>query len=86
MEKLLAGKAALITGGNRGIGRAITEKFIAEGARVALHYHNHPAEAESLKAEHDAGISLFRADLSDAEETSRLFEKVISSLGSIGFR
>ena len=38
MEKLLEGKVALITGGSRGIGRAISIKFAEAGAKVVLNY------------------------------------------------
>ncbi|MFE9207279.1 SDR family oxidoreductase [Micromonospora sp. NPDC007230] len=42
----LAGKTALVTGGSRGIGRAIAERLGRDGARVAVHYGNNEAAAK----------------------------------------
>jgi len=48
---LLAGKTALITGGTRGIGRGIVERFLDEGADVAFTYVSSPEKAGALAAE-----------------------------------
>ncbi len=48
---LLAGKTALITGGTRGIGRGIVERFLDEGADVAFTYVSSPEKAGGLAAE-----------------------------------
>ena len=83
MEKLLDGKIALITGGNRGLGKAITEKFVEEGAHVALHYNHNASAAETLKDHYGDSITLFRADLTDINQSAVLFEQVISGLGHV---
>jgi enoyl-[acyl-carrier protein] reductase III len=48
MNEPLAGKTALVTGGSRGIGRAIALKLAAAGCDVAMIYHNSHAEAEAV--------------------------------------
>lgn len=70
----LQGKTALVTGGSRGIGRAISLRLAADGARVAVHYGSNELAAKQTIADiQAAGGEAFavRADLSvvDAAET-----------------
>ena len=51
MAGQLAGKTALVTGGSRGIGRAIAVRLASEGATIALHYGTQATAAHETVAE-----------------------------------
>jgi pteridine reductase len=67
----LEGKAALVTGGARRIGGAISRALAAKGARVAIHYRTSRAAAEALAAELP-GASAVGADLAEVDACERL--------------
>jgi NAD(P)-dependent dehydrogenase (short-subunit alcohol dehydrogenase family) len=77
MSQSLKGKAALVTGGSRGIGRAIAERLAADGATVAITYNASSAGAEEVVATIEkAGGTAFalHADLVDAAAIPALFD------------
>lgn len=82
----LTGKVAIVTGGSRGIGKAIAERLGREGATVALTYagNRDKAEAvvESIKAFGVDAIAI-QSDISNLAETRSLFEKVIHAFGHV---
>ncbi len=69
----LDGKNALVTGGSRGIGRAIAEELAAAGATVVVGYRSGADEAEEV-AEAIGGKAV-QADISDPEQAARLVEE-----------
>ena len=72
---------ALVTGGSRGIGAAISRELAAAGARVAVNYRSGREAAEKVAAE--IGGLAVQADVSDPEEAQALVEQVEAELGEL---
>jgi 3-oxoacyl-[acyl-carrier protein] reductase len=82
----LAGKAALVTGASRNIGRAIALAFAAEGADLVLNTRANADELEAVAAEcRKAGVRVVSAlaDIADASAVSSMVERAIAELGGI---
>jgi NAD(P)-dependent dehydrogenase (short-subunit alcohol dehydrogenase family) len=82
----VAGKIALITGGSKRLGRAITLALAQQGAGIVVHYNQSEQAAETLCSElHDMGRSACKvqADLTDSDQTKALFEHAVSEAGPI---
>jgi NAD(P)-dependent dehydrogenase (short-subunit alcohol dehydrogenase family) len=85
MDLQLKGKRALVTGGSRGIGRAITLSLLRQGVEVVACYRQESDAVESLKkeiAEIGTGY-LVQADVSQADEVTRLIEECNTRLGGL---
>ncbi len=84
--KLLENKVALITGGSRGIGRSIVEKFVSNGCNVAFTYNKSATEAkliESNLSEKKLKIKGYKSDASKFEEAELLANSVVNEFGKI---
>ena len=77
----LDGKVALVTGGSRGIGAAISCELAAAGAKVAVNYRSGSEAAESIAAE-IGGVAM-GANVGDPGEAQALVERVESELGDL---
>lgn len=83
---MLKGKTAIVTGGSRGIGRAIALKFAQNGADVAVvHAGNSQAAAETCAAAENFGVKCkaYRCDVADFEATKALTAEVLKDFGRI---
>jgi 3-oxoacyl-[acyl-carrier protein] reductase len=86
MKKKLTGKAALVTGGSRGIGAAIARSLAEDGADVAISYVSSPDKAKALVRElQEKGVRsvAFQADQSKPAEVSQLVNKVAEHFGHL---
>ena len=85
MDLGLRDKVAVVTGGSRGIGRAIAMQFAAEGAKVAVCARGQEGLNDALAALHATGAGTFgqAADVMRREEIERFIEASAAALGGI---
>ncbi|MBA3636502.1 MAG: 3-oxoacyl-[acyl-carrier-protein] reductase [Rubrobacteraceae bacterium] len=80
------GRVAVVTGGGRGIGRAVAVRLANEGANVAISYRSNDTTAEEVAEEvREAGVlcEIFKGDVADPADVAALFEGVGEALGQV---
>jgi 3-oxoacyl-[acyl-carrier protein] reductase len=78
-------RTALVTGGSRGIGRAVSLELAAAGNAIAVNYASRPDAADAVVAEiiESGGAAMaVQADVSDPDAVAAMFERVASELGA----
>jgi len=87
-NKEFSGRAAIITGGTRGIGKAIVLELARRGANVAFNYSKSADEAEKLRAEiEELGVKAFGAqcDVAKTDAAAEFVNQVKEAFGSIDY-
>ena len=69
-------KTILVTGGTRGIGRAITKKLLAEGHKVYVVYKESAEQANKLVEKYGDKVAILQANLADGEQIKQLIEQI----------
>jgi 2-dehydro-3-deoxy-L-rhamnonate dehydrogenase (NAD+) len=78
----LNGRTAVVTGGAQGFGRAITERFVASGAKVAIWDFDQPL-AEKTAKEIGNAVSAFKVDVSDLAAVEMARDATLKAFGKI---
>src|ERR1700761_2077579 len=83
MNKIdLNGRCAVVTGGAQGFGRAITERFVASGAKVAI-WDNDQALAEKTAKEIGAEVIALKVDVTDLAAVEAARDATLKAFGKI---
>jgi len=82
----LEGKKAIVTGGSRGIGRAISLMYAKEGADILVNYHSNDAAAKETVAEIEKlgrkGVAV-AADVADYKSAQNMVDECVKQLGGV---
>jgi 3-oxoacyl-[acyl-carrier protein] reductase len=83
MNKIdLQGRTAIVTGGAQGFGRAITERFVASGAKVAIWDHD-KALADKTAQTIGNAVSAFKVDVTDSAAVEKTRDDTLKAFGKI---
>ena len=81
MENKTMGRVAIVTGGTRGIGRAVCVALQEAGHRVAANYAGNDAAAEAFKS--DTGIAVYKFDVGDFDACADAVGRIADALGPV---
>ena len=85
-DRILEGKVAIVTGASRGIGRAIAERFGAQGAKVVVNYVSNEGEAkkvvDGIKRSGGEAVAV-RGDVSKSADVKALVESTVKQFGRV---
>lgn len=84
--RLLEGKIAIVTGASRGIGKAIAQEFVNQGATVCFTYMSSEEKAQALEKELAAQggtVKGFKSDAGDFEAAQKLVDDVVAAFGTV---
>ncbi|MGN1231393.1 MAG: SDR family NAD(P)-dependent oxidoreductase, partial [Anaerotignum sp.] len=83
---MLKGKTAVVTGGSRGIGKAICLKFAENGADIAFLYAGNTVKAEETQKELEAlGVKAkaYQCSVADADAVAAVVKEIVKEFGGI---
>jgi 3-oxoacyl-[acyl-carrier protein] reductase len=86
MKMTLKGRIAVVTGGSRGLGRAISLELAQRGAFVVVNYKRNQCGAEETLErlrDHAGDGCIYRADITKADQVDKMFEQVYAEYGSV---
>lgn len=76
-------RIAIVTGGTRGIGRAIVYEFCKKGIKVVLNYRASDEKAKEIKEELKDKVEIFKGDVSKREDVKKLINFTLEKFGTI---
>ncbi|XP_070506481.1 estradiol 17-beta-dehydrogenase 11-like [Chironomus tepperi] len=84
--KNISGQLALVTGGARGLGKAIAEKLAQEGCNIAIcdvNIEEAQRTSEEIRSKYSISCEAFKADVSDPQQVAALHNEITKNMGTV---